>query len=268
MTLQVRILGCGSSGGVPRPGEGDPYWGACDPAEPKNARTRCSILVTRKSGAEETRVLVDTSPDLRMQLLGARVGRLDGVLITHDHADQTHGMDDLRPLVLQQGRMLDLWSDHTTLESLRGKFGYVFHSQRGSGYPPIAVAHEIPEPFVPFELSGPGGVMPVRAFGMRHGRIRSLGYRFGGIAYSPDVDGLDEDAFAVLENLDCWIVDALRLTPHPSHAHLERTLEWIARVKPKRAILTNMHVDMDYASLVRDLPAGVEPAYDGMTITP
>lgn len=267
MTLAVRILGCGSSGGVPRLGEGAPFWGECDPDEPKNRRSRCSILVTRKAQDGETRVLVDSSPDLREQLLAARIGRLDGVLITHDHADQTHGMDDLRVLVLQQqGMLLDLWSDRAALDSLRRKFGYVFEAQRGSGYPPIVAAHEIQEPFAPFAIGGPGGPLPVLAVGVQHGRIRSLGYRFGGIAYTPDVNGLDENAVAALQGLDYWIVDALRRTPHPSHFNLARTLEWIERLKPRRAILTNMHIDMDYQTLRRELPPGVEPAYDGMVL--
>ena len=266
--LEVRILGCGSSGGVPRIGEGAPNWGICDPANPKNRRSRCSILVTQKSDAGETRALVDTSPDLREQLLAANIGRLDGVLITHDHADQTHGMDDLRVLVLQQkGKKLDMWSDAFALDSLRRKFSYIFHTPLNRDYPPIVEAHVLPEPFAPFDITGPGGPLPVRAFGQRHGRIRSLGFRFGNIAYSPDVDGLDEAGFAELDGVECWIVDALRRTPHPSHAHLGRTLEWIARVAPKRAILTDMHVDIDYETLKRELPAGVEPAYDGMTVT-
>ncbi|HEX4272886.1 MAG TPA: MBL fold metallo-hydrolase [Rhizomicrobium sp.] len=264
--LEVRILGCGSSGGVPRLGEGAPYWGACDPENPRNRRSRCSILVTRREKGE-TRVLVDTAPDLREQLLAAKIGRLDGVLITHDHADQLHGMDDLRVITLNMKRRLDLWSDRYGLDGVMQKFGYCFQTPPGSDYPPILNAHEIPEPFVPFEVAGAGGAVPVLAFGQSHGRIRSLGYRFGPVAYSPDVDGLDDDAFAALDGVECWIVDALRHTPHPSHAHLERTLEWIARVKPKRAILTNMHVDMDYAALLRELPPGVEPAYDGMTVT-
>lgn len=256
---EVRILGCGSSGGVPRLGEGGPNWGDCDPENPKNRRTRCSILVTQG----QSRVLVDTSPDLREQLLAARIGRLDGVLITHDHADQTHGIDDLRVLVLQQqGRMLDLWTDKTALDSLRHKFGYIFESQRGSGYPPIVAAHELPEPFSAFHI----GDVQVLPFGVGHGRIRSLGYRFGPVAYTPDCDALDDAAFAALEGVECWIVDALRKTPHPSHAHLARTLEWVARVRPGRAVLTNMHIDMDYDALMRELPPGVEPGYDGMTI--
>ena len=267
MTLDVRILGCGSSGGVPRPGEGAPNWGACDPDNAKNRRLRCSILVTHKSEGGETRVLVDTSPDLREQLLAARIGRLDGVLITHDHADQLHGMDDLRVITINMKRRLDLWSDACGLQGVMKKFGYCFQTPPGSDYPPILDAHEIAEPFRPFVITGPGGPVPVLAFGQSHGRIRSLGYRFGSVAYSPDVDGLDEEAFAALDGVECWIVDALRYTPHPSHAHLERTLEWIARVRPKRAILTNMHIDLDYDRLTRELPPGVEPAYDGMVLS-
>jgi phosphoribosyl 1,2-cyclic phosphate phosphodiesterase len=266
-TLEVRILGCGSSGGVPRLGEGTPYWGDCDPANPKNRRSRCSILVTAKAAGGETRVLVDTSPDMREQLLAANVGRLDGVLITHDHADQLHGIDDLRVVTMIMKRRLDLWSDRAGLEGVIRKFGYCFKAPPGSDYPPILNAHEIAEPFADFAVTGSAGPLPVRAFGQRHGRIRSLGFRFGNLAYSPDVDALDETAFAALQGVECWIVDALRRTPHPSHAHLPRTLEWIARVKPKRAILTNMHVDMDYETLKRELPPGVEPAYDGMVLT-
>ena len=266
MTLEVRILGCGSSGGVPRLGEGAPYWGACDPDNPKNRRSRCSILVTRKAEGGETRVLVDTAPDMREQLLAARIGRLDGVLITHDHADQLHGLDDLRAITINMKRRLDLWSDASGLAGIMKKFDYCFESPPGSGYPPILNAHEIPEPFTEFEIEGQGGPVPVLAFGQQHGRIRSLGYRIGPVAYSPDVDGLDEEAFAALDDVECWIVDALRYTPHPSHAHLSRTLEWIARVKPKRAVLTNMHVDLDYDMLLRELPSGVEPAYDGMVL--
>jgi phosphoribosyl 1,2-cyclic phosphate phosphodiesterase len=265
--LEVRILGCGSSGGVPRLGEGAPNWGACDPANPKNRRLRCSILVTRRGTEGETRVLVDTSPDMREQLLAANVGKLDGVLITHDHADQLHGLDDLRVVTMNMKRRLDLWSDHYGLAGVRKKFSYCLEAPPGSDYPPILNAHEISEPFEEFGVPGAGGPVKVAGFGQRHGRIRSLGFRFGSLAYSPDVDGLDEAAFAALSGVECWIVDALRYTPHPSHAHLARTLEWIARVKPKRAILTNMHIDMDYEALKRELPPGVEPAHDGMTLS-
>jgi phosphoribosyl 1,2-cyclic phosphate phosphodiesterase len=265
--LEVRILGCGSSGGVPRLGEGTPNWGACDPANPRNRRTRCSILVSRRGPQGETRVLVDTSPDLREQLLAANIGKLDGVLITHDHADQLHGLDDLRVVAMNMKRRVDLWSDRFGLDGVMKKFSYCFQSPPGSDYPPILNAHEIHEPFADFEVAGAGGPVKVAAFGQQHGRIRSLGFRFGPLAYSPDVDALDEAAFAALAGVKFWIVDALRHTPHPSHAHLERTLEWITRVKPGRAILTNMHVDMDYDALKRELPPGVEPAYDGMTLS-
>jgi phosphoribosyl 1,2-cyclic phosphate phosphodiesterase len=260
MTLDVRILGCGSSGGVPRLGgsDGSGYWGACDPNNPKNRRSRCSILVSR----EKARLLVDTSPDMREQLLAARVTDLDGVLITHDHADQLHGIDDLRVLTLLNKRRIDLWSDARGLAGIKAKFNYVFETPEGSDYPPVLNAHEIAEPFREFSIAG----IPVLAFGVQHGRIRSLGFRFGRVAYTPDVDGLDEAAFAALAGIECWIVDALRHTPHPSHAHVERTLEWIARVRPARAILTNMHTDLDYEALKAALPANVEPAYDGMTI--
>ena len=266
--IQVEILGCGSSGGVPRLGgpndAGD--WGDCDPINSKNRRRRCSILVRRKSDDGETRVLVDTSPDLREQLLDAHVARLDGVLITHDHADQTHGMDDLRAITLITGSRIDVWGDRANWKSIMSKFGYCFVQPPGSDYPPILNAHEIHEPFKPFVIAGPGGSLPIQAFGQGHGQIRSLGFRFGPVAYSSDVDGLDEAAFAALQGVECWIVDALRRTPHPSHAHLAKTLEWIALVRPKRAILTNMHLDMDYETLRRELPPGVEPAFDGMRL--
>lgn len=266
--LQIRILGCGSSGGVPRlggPGEAG-EWGACDPANPKNRRRRCSILARRLSGAGETRVLVDTSPDLREQLLDARISWLDGVLITHDHADQTHGMDDLRVIALNAGSRVDVWTDRGGWKSLMAKFGYCFAQPPGSDYPPILNAHEIHEPFQPFVIGGAGGVLPVRAFRQGHGQIGSLGFRLGPVAYSSDVDNLDETAFAALQGVECWILDALRHTPHPSHAHLAKSLEWIARVKPERAVLTNMHLDMDYETLRRELPPGVEPAFDGMVL--
>jgi phosphoribosyl 1,2-cyclic phosphate phosphodiesterase len=203
---------------------------------------------------------------MRQQLLEARIGRLDGVLITHGHADQLHGMDDLRVLVIHNRVKIDVWTDHAAMQDMMQKFGYCFRQPAGSDYPAILNAHEIAEPFAPFSVSGPGGPLTVRPFAQRHGRIHSLGFRVGALAYSPDADALDDEAYAALEGVECWIVDALRHTPHPSHAHLGRTLEWIARVRPKRAILTNMHVDMDYESLRQSLPPGVEPAYDGMTL--
>jgi phosphoribosyl 1,2-cyclic phosphate phosphodiesterase len=268
-TLEVTVLGCGSSSGVPRVGgaDGAGDWGACDPANPKNRRRRCSILARRKSASGETAVLVDTAPDLREQLLSAHCGRIDAALITHNHADQTHGIDDLRAVAYGMRRRIDVFSDRATLDGLMRGFGYCFETPPGSGYPPILTAREIPEPFVPFAVDGAGGAIPVCAFPQTHGSIRSLGFRLGPIAYSSDVNGLSEEAFAALEGVECWIVDALRPAPHPTHANVATALEWIARVKPRRAVLTNMHIDLDYETLRRQLPPGVEPAYDGMVVS-
>lgn len=267
--LEITILGCGSSGGVPRIGgvDGAGYWGACDPSNPKNRRRRCSLLVRRLSAAGTTAVLVDTSPDMREQLLEARVSRLDSVLITHDHADQLHGLDDLRMIAINMRRRIDVYSDASTFAGVMARFGYCFVQPADSDYPPILNAHQIAEPFAPFALSGAGGDIPVLAFVMGHGKIESLGYRFGPFAYSSDVDRLDDAAFAALAGVECWIVDALRYAPHPSHSHVAQTLEWVARVNPQRAILTNLHVDLDYEALRSELPPGVEPAYDGLTVT-
>jgi phosphoribosyl 1,2-cyclic phosphate phosphodiesterase len=258
------ILGCGSSGGVPRVGgpDGAGAWGVCDPKNPKNFRTRCSLLVR----LGETTVLIDTSPDLRQQLLSAHVTNLDGVLMTHPHADQTNGIDDLRPLVLLTRTRIDMYADTDTLQCLRHQFGYCFETPEGSDYPPIIDPHEIPEPFKPFGIAGGGGTLPVLPFVQTHGRIRSLGFRFGPLAYSSDVNELDDAAIEALQGVECWIVDALRYKAHPSHANVEMALSWISRVRPKRAILTNLHNDLDYEALSKELPPGVEPAYDGMRV--
>jgi phosphoribosyl 1,2-cyclic phosphate phosphodiesterase len=269
MTLDITILGCGSSSGVPRLGgsDGAGDWGACDPANPKNRRTRCSLLVRRKSADGETAVLVDTSPDLHEQFLAARCGALDAIFISHDHADQTHGIDDVRAIAYAKRKRVDLYSDRAALDSLTQKFAYIFRTPDRSSYPPILTAHHLTAPFSPMEIAGEGGPIPVLPFMQGHGRIHSLGFRFGPVAYSSDVNELDEDAFAALEGVECWIVDALRHEPHPTHANVATALEWIARVKPRRAILTNLHIDLDYETLKRALPPGVEPAYDGMTLT-
>jgi phosphoribosyl 1,2-cyclic phosphate phosphodiesterase len=262
--LELTILGCGSSGGVPR-ADGD--WGACDPAEPKNRRRRCSLLVRRKDGADathQTTVLVDTSPDLREQAIDAGVRRIDAVLFTHDHADQAHGIDDIRAFFLRQRARIPAHMDAATFASLHNRFGYIF--EPAGGYPAICEPHVIPAHGEGWKVHGPNGAIPVATFDQDHGAIRSVGYRFGSVAYSPDVRELPDDAYKALADLDVWIVDALRFTPHPTHAHLERTLAWIERVKPRRAVLTNMHIDMDYNALRSQLPAGIEPAYDGLVI--
>ena len=258
--LEITILGCGSSGGVPR---ADGNWGVCDPAEPRNRRLRCSLLLRRRGEGTPTTVLVDTSPDFREQAIAARVERLDHILFTHDHADQTHGLDDVRAFFLNQRRKIPTHMDAVTDASLASKFDYIFRSE--GGYPAICERRGLTAG-QPVSLDGPSGEITALPFDVGHGAIRSLGFRFGAAAYIPDVDHLPESAFAALEGIDTWIVDALRHTPHPTHAHLERTLDWIARVKPRRAILTNMHIDMDYRALSASLPTGVEPAYDGMTL--
>jgi phosphoribosyl 1,2-cyclic phosphate phosphodiesterase len=204
---------------------------------------------------------------MREQLLDAHAGRLDAVLITHDHADQLHGIDDLRAIVYGMRQRLDVYSDQATIAGVRQRFGYCFDTPAGSDYPPILNARIIAEPFETFVVEGAGGPLEVSTFAQQHGRIRSLGFRFGPIAYSSDVNGLSEDAFAALEGADLWIVDALRHAPHPTHANVATALEWIARVEPRRAVLTNLHIDLDYEALKRDLPSGVEPAYDGMTLS-
>lgn len=267
--LSIVILGCGSSAGVPRPGgpDGAGDWGACDPAEPKNRRRRCSALIRKRGPDGETLVLIDTSPDLREQLMMGRVNRLDAVLYTHDHADQTHGVDDLRALALAMRRRVPVYVDDTTSGNLLKRFAYCFEQQPGSGYRPILERRVMPPCGERFEIDGPGGAVAVMPFLQHHGGVQSLGFRVGPFAYSSDVVGLPEESFHTLKGVEVWILDALQMTPHPTHAHLDLALEWIARVKPKRAILTNLHVQMDYQTLRRALPPGVEPAFDGMTLT-
>ncbi len=260
--LEFTILGCGSSGGVPR---ADGAWGACDPAEPKNRRSRCSMLVRRKAetpGGPQTCVVIDTAPEFRQQAAAAKVSRLDAVLYTHDHADQTHGIDDLRAFWINSRRRTPCYMDAATRAGLMRRFGYVFAGE--GGYPEICEARPLPDFGAPWTIEGPSGEIPVLTFDQDHGAIRSVGYRIGSVAYSSDIVDFPEQSIPALEGLDVWIVDALRLTPHPTHAHLGRTLEWIDRLKPRRAILTNMHQDLDYQTLTRSLPKGVEPAYDGM----
>jgi phosphoribosyl 1,2-cyclic phosphate phosphodiesterase len=260
MTLSFTILGCGASMGVPQAALG---WGACDPANPKNRRRRCSLLVERCDNGGCTSVLVDTSPDLREQLLGSDVSALDAVLYTHAHADHTHGIDDLRPLFIATRKRVDVYLDDATAAEVRTKFGYCFETPAGSNYPPIARAHRIVAG-EPVTINGAGGPITALPVLQQHGDIPSLGYRFGGLAYSCDVSGLPDAATAAFADLDVWIVDVLRYKPHPSHFSLDDALAWIERLKPRRAILTHLHSDLDYEALRARLPAHIEPAYDGM----
>lgn len=264
--LEITVLGCGSSGGVPR---ADGAFGACDPKDRRNWRTRCSLMVRRpapEADAEAwTTVIVDASPEFRLQAAAARARRLDALLLTHEHADQCHGLDDIRAFALRQAGPIDCWMDGATSAVVRTRFAYAFEGVRL--YPAIAGARATPPHGEGWEIAGPSGPIPVATFAQSHGDIMSLGYRFGGVAYSSDLADLPAESFAALEGLDLWIVDALRYAPHPTHAHVERTLGWIERLKPRRAILTNLHIDLDYTELAARLPPGVEPAYDGLRVT-
>lgn len=262
--LEVVILGSGSSGGVPR---GDGNWGVCDPENPLNMRTRCSALFRKTTGTGTTNIVVDTSPEFRQQMVMAGVRHLDAVLYTHDHADQTHGIDDIRVFFIQGGRQIPVWLDQATHDSLMKRFGYVFEFQ--NDYPAIASANLIPPHGTRWSVEGAGGAVPIVTFDQAHGNIRSVGYRMGGVGgqggvvYSPDVSDVDEVAMQAVRGADLWIVDALRYHPHPTHAHLDKALGWIAESGVPRAVLTNLHIDMDYEALKKRLPAGVEVGFDG-----
>jgi len=252
--MRLRILGCGTSSGVPRVGND---WGQCDRNEPRNRRRRVSILVEY----DRTRILVDTGPDLREQLLDAEVSDVEAVLWTHDHADHCHGIDDLRQLYHSRGRPVAGYARQQTLDLLKQRFGYAFEGK--GGYPAVVAGHLLP---THINLAG----ISVRAVDQPHGPITSAGLRFdaGGaaIGYSTDFDSMTDDMAALFDGLDLWVVDALRRKPHPTHPHLAMTLEWIRKMAPKRAILTHMDASMDYRTLLDELPEGVEPGYDGMEI--
>ncbi len=266
--LRARILGCGSSGGVPRV-DGD--WGDCDPAEPKNQRLRCSLLLEAAHSIEElvsgqvTRVLIDTSPDLRAQLLAARVGDLDAVVFTHAHADQAHGIDDVRAIVYRRGAKLPAWMSPATRREITTRFDYIFQTPEGSSYPPLMTARDAAAGEA-FSITGDGGTIALSLFDVAHGSSPCSGVRAGGFAYTPDVSGLDAAAFESLSDSTVWIVDALREKPHPSHAHLALSLDWLETVRPELGVLTNLHIDLDYQALRARLPGHVRPAFDGMEI--
>ncbi|MEM7069668.1 MAG: MBL fold metallo-hydrolase [Pseudomonadota bacterium] len=268
--LQYTILGCGSSPGVPRI-HGD--WGACDPANPKNRRLRCSLLVERIGPAGKTVVVVDTSPDFRQQMLNENVTHLDGVLYTHPHADHVHGIDDLRGFALAQRERINTYADKNTQMRLVEGFGYCFVQLEGSMYPPILQANEVTVS-QPGEIVGKGGSIHFLPILQDHGPIKSLGFRFsmngqfdkGGLCYSPDVSDIPKSSINSLKALECWIVDALQFKPHISHFSVSEALEWVEKLKPGRAVLTHMHIPLDYNELCDQLPEGVAPAYDGMRI--
>ncbi len=264
MSLRFRILGCGSSGGVPRI---DGEWGACDPNEPKNKRSRCSLLVSKKSGEGITNLLIDTSPDMREQLIGAAAGHIDGVVFTHDHADQSHGIDDLRALVYRYMKRIPVWMDENTSKTITSRFAYCFSELKDSGYPSILEEKRIEPSLSPIEIQGEGGTITAQPFFQQHGRIQSLGYRIDDVVYSPDVSEIPEESRAYFKGANIWIVDALRYTPHPTHFHLDKTLDYIEKLHIPRAFLTNLHIDMDYQTLCEALPQHIKPSYDGMVVS-
>ena len=264
MGLKITILGCGSSGGVPRLGD---VWGACDPENPRNRRRRCSILVQRanEQGAEPTNVLVDTSPDMRAQLLEQGVGWLDGVLYTHDHADHTHGIDDLRMVAFNGRRHVDVHMSHQTAQVVMTRFSYCFRAPEGSPYPPILREHEITHGAC-FTIDGEGGPLTFEPLTQVHGDIHSLAFRIGPVAYCSDVSSFPDATMKRLEGLDLLVIDSLQYKPHPSHFSLGEALEMIERLKPVHGVLTHMHTPLDYNTVMAETPAHVEPAHDGMVL--
>jgi phosphoribosyl 1,2-cyclic phosphate phosphodiesterase len=265
LSLALTILGCGSSGGVPRVAQG---WGACDPNNPRNRRRRCSVLVERGESGKDggrTSVLVDTSPDLREQLLGVAVDRLNAVLLTHSHADHTHGIDDLRPLVIAMRKRIDIHMDEATSRVVRQAFAYLFESPAESLYPPLLDEKRLVSGRA-VRIEGQGGPIEALPFLLEHGEIPALGLRFGALAYTPDLNAIPPESLQFLEGLDTWIIDGLRYKPHPTHLSVDEALGWIERMRPRRAVITNLHTDLDYEDLRRRLPETVAPAYDGMRI--
>ena len=258
--LRFHILGCGSSGGVPRIGG---HWGDCDATNPKNRRRRCSMLVERETDQGITRVLIDTSPDMREQLVDAGVGALNGVIYTHSHADHVHGVDDLRMVVFNMRERVNVWADQTTCDALLDRFGYVFIQPEGSSYPPILNLNILDGPVT---ITGAGGDITFTPFEVKHGRIDALGFRIRDLVYLPDVSAMNAAAWNVVSGADCWVLDALRRDPHPTHSHLEQSLEWIEKSGVPNAVLTNMHIDLDYETVLAETPDHIEPAFDGMVI--
>lgn len=254
MTMRVTILGSGTSSGVPRIGND---WGDCDPVNPRNRRTRVSILVESPT----TRLLIDTSPDMRAQLLSADVIDIDAILWTHDHADHSHGIDDVRQLYHHRESPLPGYAREPTMALLKRRFDYAFE---GVGdYPPTITAHILPDSLTIGDIA-------ITCVDQPHGAIYSTGFRFShgdnSAAYATDFHAMTPDMLALYDGVDLWVVDALRALPHPSHPHLALTLDAISAARPKRAILTHMDQSMDYATLCQTLPPGVEPGYDGQIV--
>jgi len=256
--LRFTILGCGSSGGVPRLGG---HWGNCDPNNVKNFRKRCSLLIQRFENNNVTNVLIDTTPDMRQQLLDAKIGKLDAVIYTHEHADHLHGLDDLRMIVINMQKRLPVFASKQTKNSILERFGYAFKTPKGSPYPPILDMNDLPETL---EIQGAGGPIKFTSFDVDHGNILVSAIKVNDVLYTPDISTVRNDT--ELRDLDYWILDSLRYKPHPSHVNLEQALGLIDRYKPKKAILTHMGHWLDYNELKNKCPNNVEPGIDGMVI--
>ncbi len=269
--LKVTILGCGSSGGIPR---ADGEWGICNPDQPRNRRSRCSILLEQWQGHsanependQKTIILIDTSPDLRQQLIHAKIKHLDAIVYTHEHADQSHGIDDVRAISYRSRRQIPVYMDDSTKQHLFTRFRYCFEMPEGRVHPPILELKPVFQDGDSLRINGPGGIVTLMAINISHGPSRANGFRINNrLAYMPDVWQIDDAALARLKDLDLWIVDALRYNEHPTHAHLDRTMTWIARTQTRKAILTNLHIDMDYDVLSSEMIGQHCVAYDGMT---
>ncbi|WBU55877.1 MBL fold metallo-hydrolase [Paracoccus sediminicola] len=262
--IRVTILGCGSSGGVPRIGGN---WGACNPENPRNRRRRCAILIERVGTDGRTNLLVDTGPDMVPQLLDSGIRTLDAVVWTHAHADHIHGIDDLRQLAYNAQERVKGYADAPTTQALTSRFGYLFKSPPGSQYPPICDLHPLDGPIT---VTGAGGDIRVTPFTVPHGAITALGLRIetasGGIIYLPDVQHIPDEAWDIIGTPEIFICDALRYKPHPSHAHLALAVEWINSARARQGVLTNMHIDLDYDEVANETPDHVVPAYDGMVL--
>lgn len=256
------ILGCGSSPGVPRI-TGD--WGACDPANPKNRRTRAAFLVEQFGPEGVTTVVIDTGPDFRAQMIAAGVESIDAVLYTHAHADHIHGIDDIRGFVLHNHKQVPIWADTVTMDRIRDGFGYCLKTPVGSMYPPIVTENLIDPMDAPVTIEGRGGAITFQPLLQVHGSIHSLGFRIGNIAYCSDISDFPDETVPHLAGLDMLVIDALQYRYHASHLSLSQALEWIERLNPTQAILTHMHVPLDYETVQKETPAHVEPAYDGLS---
>lgn len=255
--MTVTILGCGSSGGLPLIGND---WGACDPTNPKNRRTRASVLIEQ----DDTTVLIDTSPDMREQLLRENVQKLSAVLYTHAHADHCHGIDDLRSMNWRLKTPIDIYGDAPTIQKLTSRFDYIFnHRVEGDAYYKPSLTPHVIEAGKPLSF-GPLTVLP---FEQDHTYVKTLGFRIGNFAYTTDAKQLNDAAFKALEGVEVWVVDCVSKNPHPTHSHLQQTVDWVARVKPKMAYLTHMGQGMDYESILGELPSHIRPAYDGLKIS-